>query len=82
MEGKSARERVNETESRKKEARTLAMSNLSRPKCQRYGDGACEVDTLFGQRSLELMGLRLGSRRRRERLLFSLYCHYEASLLC
>lgn len=67
MEGTSAREGVNETERRKKEARSLAMSNLSRPRCQRYGDGACEVATLFGQRSLELMGLRLGSRRRRER---------------
>lgn len=38
MEGKSAREGVNETERRKKEARSLAMSNHSRPRCQRYGD--------------------------------------------
>lgn len=29
-----------------KKARSLAMSNLSRPKCQRYGDGACEVHYL------------------------------------
>lgn len=83
MEGKSALEGVNETERRKKEARSLAMSNPGRPRCQRYGDGGCGVAYTIWAKECGTDGIEAGEQEEEEGapLVLLIYCHYEAALV-